>query len=610
MNPSQPDTAVESPLRGSSLLGLLACLVFCALGVAARGVRWDETFEHAQVLAGQVVYPAAHPLPLYLAKAFSLQTLLSTVLVDARLGALAVCGLRNFLFLCASVLPVYFLTLALTRRTVFALAAAVLSMQGVMLAFDGSYPLMVWPELYSNGHIGTGLAVLTLAAVAAPWPRTALLLLGLMPGVHIGQAPLLFLLVPVLLVWLRFRPEASALRGAWRWGLAGFGVSIAGYTLYRTRYAIDAPIPPGLGDPAPILRAFTEQLDLHRWPPGVNLWWMMLATLLLGCVSLRRADWTLRWPWAVLAVYSGGVVLLIAVIACLQRYYGASLPVWVLQWMPYRLGNHLPPILLAGTMTLLARSQRGWLVAALAILAGVVTPYLGNWLPAAVYTRYLAQGEGIVFLLTGAAFGVVYPGFRAQVVLLDVALCLTYYVHQFGAACALLGWLATSYLPGWRRLPEGALAILLVLAAGQMLLNQFRAHNTLPRTPLEQAIAAHTASSPKAQRAILAPPETYALQMRTGAPVLFEAATLSFLSYVPALGPRTNALCADLYGFRLDAPPLDLGRWRTVWPERSEADWKTLAEVYEFHGVLAPPDVRLPLPEVARTDAGIFYRIP
>jgi hypothetical protein len=605
MKTERPDGRGESPL-----LGLGACLVFCALGVAARGVRWDETYEHAQVLAGLVVYPAAHPLPLYLAKAFSLQTLWSTLLADMGLGAAVVCGLRNFLFLCASVMPVYFLTLALTRRVMFALAAAVLTMQGVLLAFDGSYPLMVWPELYSNGHIGTGMAVLTLAAIAAPWPRAALLLLGLMPGVHVGQAPLLFVLVPVLLVWLRFRPEAGALRGAWRWGVAGFGVSVLGYMLYRVRYATDAPIPPGLGDAAVILRAFTEQLDLHRWPPGVNLWWMMLAVLVLTYVSLLRADWTMRWPWAVLACYTGGVILLIAVVVGLQRLFGASLPVWVLQWMPYRLGNHLPPILLAGTLTLLAQSRHGSYIAAMAILAGIVTPYLGGWLPNDLYTGYLAQGEGIVFLLTGAAFGVLYPGFRALAVLLDVALLLTFYVHQFGATCMALGWLAASYWPGQRRLPEVAFVVLLVLAAAQMLLNQFRVHDTLPRTALEQAISDHTASRPLSQRAILAPPETYALQMRTGAPVLIEAATLSFLSYVPTLGPRTNALCADLYGFRLDAPGFDLGRWRTVWPERSAEDWKALASVYDFHGVLAPVDVPLALPEVARTEAGVFYRIP
>lgn len=605
MKTERPDSRVESPL-----LGLGACLVFCALGVAARGVRWDETYEHAQVLAGLVIYPAGHPLPMYLAKAFSLQTLLSTLLADAGLGAMVVCGLRNILFLCASVLPVYCLTLALTRRVVYALAAAVLTMQGVLLDFDGSYPLMVWPELYSNGHIGTGMAVLTLAAIAAPWPRAALLLLGLMPGVHIGQAPLLFLLVPVLLVWLRFRPEAGALRGAWRWGVAGFGISVLGYALYRVRYATDAAIPAGLGDPAVILRAFTEHLDLHRWPPGVNLWWMMLAALVLTIVSLRRADWTMRWPWAVLAGYTAGVVLLIAIVVGLQRWYGASLPVWVLQWMPYRLGNHLPPILLAGAMTLLAQSHRGPYIAAMAILAGIVTPYLGGWLPDEIYTRYLAQGEGILFLLTGAAFGVLYPGIRAHTFLLVVGLLLTFYLHQFGATCATLGWLAASYWPGQRRLPEGFFVVLLALAAMQMLLNQRRAHDTLPRTPMEQAIAAHAATQPLAQRAILAPPETYALQMRTNAPVLIEAATLSFLSYVPALGPRTNALCADLYGFRLDAPGFDLGRWRVVWPERSAEDWRTLAAIYEFHGVLAPVDVPLALPEVAHTEAGVFYRIP
>ena len=118
--------------------GAAACMLFAIIAVALRGVRWDETWEHAQILSGQVTYPEGHPLALYVHNAFSFPTHLSAWLLSLGAGPALLCGFRNVLFLLASMLPVYALTATLTRSIWAALLASLLMMQGILREFDGS----------------------------------------------------------------------------------------------------------------------------------------------------------------------------------------------------------------------------------------------------------------------------------------------------------------------------------------------------------------------------------------------------------------------------------------------------------------------------------------
>jgi len=89
--------------------GVLFWLLFCVVAVLIRGVRWDETFEHAQVITGQAPYPEGHPLRVYVRGAFSLQTYASAAALALGAGPALVCGARNVLFLLGTVLPVFLL---------------------------------------------------------------------------------------------------------------------------------------------------------------------------------------------------------------------------------------------------------------------------------------------------------------------------------------------------------------------------------------------------------------------------------------------------------------------------------------------------------------------
>jgi len=95
-------TGISSSVERRALWGGVALwLLFCVAAVCVRGVRWEETYERAQVLLGVVSYPAGHPLFRYAHNAFTAQYYLSALLLRLVPGPAFVCGFRDVLFLAA-----------------------------------------------------------------------------------------------------------------------------------------------------------------------------------------------------------------------------------------------------------------------------------------------------------------------------------------------------------------------------------------------------------------------------------------------------------------------------------------------------------------------------
>lgn len=569
-----------SAARRDAVAGLALCVAYCAAAVAVRGAQWDETLEHAQVISGVVAYPAGHPLPHYLARAFSLQTLASSAMLFAGLGDGAVCAARNFLFLLATVLPVYAAALALTRRPALGVAAALFVAQGVFLEFDGNYPIMVWPGLYSNGHIGTGWAVLCVAALAAPWPRAGMLLLGLLPGVHAGQAPLVFALAAVLCA----APDGAALRGAWRWLAAGLAVSLLGAWIHR---GIAPPSALPAEDAIAWWRVYTFGHDPHRQIPRAAAWFTVAATAGACALAWRAAP--SRGARA-FAIYAAGVLAVISGSAALHLALGGATPPWVLQWMPYRLVNHAPPLLLAAVLLGLARGGgAGTVLLAAALVWGALTPYLGDLFPARVHARYIAPGDAAAFLLLGAGWArltvAAAAGPPARAVALAAPFVAALGFHRFGAACLVAG-----YGAAW--------------AAGAFEARPARAH--LPRDGFAAAVAAWAAANPRADRVVLTPPGWHGAQSRLGMAVLADATALSLISYVPEVGGAVAAIHLEAYGFDLRG---DAGDWRAHWRGMDAAAWRAVAARHGFGLVAAPADLALPLRVEIATEEGTLYAV-
>lgn len=624
--------------------GAGACVLVAIVAVALRGVRWDETWEHAQILTGQVIYPEGHPLVLYVHNAFSLQTYLSAAMLYGGAGPALVCGLRNVLFLLASILPVYVLTATLARSVMAGLLAALLMMQGVMLEFDGSYPIMVWPEIYSNGHIGGGVVLLALAALVAGRFRRAFFLLGLIPCIHVGQWP------PLAATAALFGLHALVLRGkdggprAARWAgvfLLGLGFTLL-FWLIQSRFTLplpdSGPFATG-GDTAAVWRGYTALHDPHRrFPPG-NGHVVLAGTILLAwLLVIRGRENHLRRGGLALALYATIVGALVWGTMAIHAVLGVEIPFLLIAWMPYRLINHIPAILLALSFAwILARwPLRGGHLLVGAALVGMAQPLWPRVVGEAIHARYLAGGECVPFALYGAALFAAVVGhpvrWRAILLVAAPVLALALY-HRFGAACVVAGIglaclmeRAGALIPPasikfhwgrgaiWKQKPRGQTpgsrgrVAIAALGTALLLCHQAAHRSHLPVPPLHAEIARGLVAD--INPVILGPPDGLLIQATTNYAVLADVATPSLISYVPAIGPSIDTMYREIYGFGFQPEPVGAaGAWQERWRGRDRAAWLALAERYEFNYVLAPRDLPLQLDEILADERYALYAV-
>ncbi len=614
------------------LFGVLAWLAFSGAAVLLRGVRWDEAYEHAQILIQLVCYPPYHPLNSYVRGVFSAQTQSAAALLSLGFGAKGLCALRNFFFLAGTLLPIFLLTTALTRRTLWGHAAAAWVLQGVWLEFDGSYPTAVWPNLYSNGPIGGGWALFTLAAALSQHYRLAAFMLGALPCIHIGQFPLLAVWAALCVAYRWKRGTLSALRPAVPYLLAGLACCGV-VALIQARLAIPSPTPPveTTDTASAVWEGYTALHDPHRQFPPENGQIVLVGALVLAIVA------TLKSRGNAERLRCQGVLAYIALIALAvwgtmlaQMLLGNPLPFLLTAWMPFRMINHVPPLLCATLVALLYRNRGAWLLTAM-LLFGVFKPLLAPLVGPTLYVRYLAQGECTVFFLFGAALALsVWP--RRDVPRKEAALPMVAYIllpsvlaciHFFGALCILagteIGILLRDLLPQpsrrpWNPLRSATLAVIaILLAIGAATYHQWRFREELPRSDFDRQVAYFLREHNPSGAPVVTEPFSYYLQARLDQPIFVEATTPSLISYLPRLGPLINRLYTDLYGidFRRPAPDAAPPKpWETLWSERSTESWKNLAHTYGFRYVLTPGPLPLALTRVMDDGTSTLYVVP
>lgn len=631
-NPQKPHP--KHPLA----MGVALWIVFCIVAVAVRGVRWDETFEHAQALARHVAYPQGHPLLRFVRNVFSLQTYVSGALLWLTHSPTAVCGFRNVLFLAASTVPVFLLTALVARRAVWGHAAALLALQHVLIEFDGSYPLIEWPDVFSNGPIGGGYALLTLYCFAAGRRRTAFFLLGLMPCIHVGQWPPVLLLGVCFGCWEYFRGDRAGLRHGLSFGIAGLALCAVFWLSIRA-----VTVPPPTSGPylaaAPshsIWAGYTAFYDPHRQPPpGTGVAGLLGAVLLSGAAAwcaFRRTErgGPLFWYF----VYILGIGAAVGGVMALHRLAGTEAPFWLVGWMPYRLINHVPVVLLAVIVGVLTqpsgdsgRPSPYSLLLVGAMTYGVLQPGIERLVGAHVYERYFVVGTCVLFGLYGAASAVTLLRlsqkdrrvFAAAAALAIAALAGLAGYHQFGTFCVLLGaGLATGLRWVDRRIPrpvytrgEGlGVAALCGLTVLFLLAGEAKGRAHLPRNGFEKRVEAYLVSQGKPGAMLAGAPDTFLLQAKTGHPVLADAVTPSLMSYMPSLAPSIQSIFDDLYGIRFDKPPQGQNRrWQSVWTRRSRVEWVRLSGKYGFEYVVALDALTLDLDAVVRDGPFVLYHV-
>lgn len=610
--------------------GGLLWVCFAPCVVLLRGVRLDEAFERAQVLAGSVPYPADHPLYQWSAGAFTIFHSVAAYFVRAGMHGDAGWGIgfyQESLHLMAAMLPVYVLVAAATRKALPAHLAVVLILLGAHLEFDSYYPLSVWPDRFTIAHIGLGYALLVLAAWLFEWRTLAAFMTGCMPMIHLGLAPPFLLLGGAIGAYTLWHGER---RRVLRWAGA-FAVGL----LLCMAFAWLRSAPPPLPSPgSPYYSAsnawdaytrYTQGTDVHRAfarfgePAQTRL--LLLMTLFLSgmasCVSWPRPRviQALRW----LTLFSGIVMALYYGALLVQPHLSGRALFLAVGWMPHRLPNLLAPVLIALVCALAVSPSTQWPVLCI-LLWAAFRPLLGHLLPGPVFERYIAPPELLLFLLAGIALYRVIqamPRTRWTGAAVCVFLVLVALHHQMAVAMMLTGGVLAYGCQGRSFLRRGSwyqehwssvlhLALLVLLLIPTLLAQRNEGRNP-DRPEAELALASYTHREGVAPAMILAPCWFIDLQMYTGQPVFATYETQAIASYMPHLAASIEQMYTDVYGYRFGT------RWDynlNAWATRSAAEWRALGKKYDLALVLAPMELQLPLAEVAVKIQGYrLYRL-
>ncbi|GMV91771.1 MAG: hypothetical protein AMXMBFR82_15490 [Candidatus Hydrogenedentota bacterium] len=625
--------------RGERRARLYGCLFWAAVSlviVLVRGVRWDETYEHALAITRLSPYPEGHPFFIYCRNVFSLQSYLSAGLLWLTRSALVVCFIRDLALMLFVTLPLFLLTFTLTRRALWGHVAVVLALCGVYSFFGSHYGIGTWTGFFSVGGIGAGYALLTFTAFAAGWTRTAWFLSTFLFAVHAGQMPPLLLFAGAQLVI----GDAERLKAQWRaaflWGGLGFAGSVL---FYVTQRFFIVPLPDGgpyhaEGNIHDIWINYSMREDVHRFisfahpfSHSVLLIGLSLAVS-LSVLLVAKPKHGRHSPVAAIALYALCVGVLAIGIRVIHNVMGENVPFLLVVWMPYRIPNHLAPILLALCLSLLANGTRNAgirdrapLWAALLCLFALPIALSGRFLPETLYLRYLEEGEYLFFILIGGALGAIAErayGYSSKIslawcVVLAATLVALVTFNQFIVACTVAGfavhWILRAlpkFIDRANMIRNGAFAcagLVLVL----LLVREWGTREHLPRTRFQEGVVQHLAGAGEPDAMIVPPYWDVEWNARTGAPVFLDYQTPRLITYMPSLGTSLRKMVRDTYGFNIDgSPEQGLRHWSTL----SREEWKTMANAYGIRYFVQASNEPCNFAPVYSEDGLSLYEVP
>ncbi|MCF6285097.1 MAG: hypothetical protein L3K26_07895 [Candidatus Hydrogenedentes bacterium] len=614
--------------------GTFAWVAFSIIAVAIRGVRWEETYEHALIITRLAPYPEGHPCFQYCRNVFSGQSYLSALLLHFIDSPLLINGLRNVLQLVFCTVPVFLLGARFSGKARYGHIAVVLVLLGIHRGLQSYYPIESWPHMYAIGQIGTGYALFVLALLLYGCWRTVWLLLGLMVAIHVGQLPIIGAVAGVQ--WLRYLYQGNRQRVVQALGYFSLGL-VPCILLFAVMTRLHVPLPTegayaATGDVHAIWAAYTERYDLHRGFARLNPFWkswigVVLVLFLAGlraCGERRRAIGEKDHGWVglygiILSVVVGGIWLT-------HQAMGGDIPFLLLGWMPYRLTNHLAILLVPLAIGVLAHTPPGrdrpryaprvFLFGVLLWLA--MAPLWSIMLPEVLYTRYAGNLDTGLWLLSGGALITAIHHYRkdggpllAPLLLTGTGIAVLVYISPYAAVIGLVAMTACGLLLWAEALCERMgpiekyLAIVSAILLIGSLIQQATARQHLPVHPLQQEVMDYLTDRGESDAMLVLPYWDVAWLAKTRHPVFADYQTAHHMTYMRSLAPSLKKMHADIYGFSVDG---DAGTPLAPWPKRSAAEWRTLAEAYEFDYVLAPSEMALALTPVLKSHPYTLYR--
>ncbi|MBI5092384.1 MAG: hypothetical protein HZB26_08065 [Candidatus Hydrogenedentes bacterium] len=612
------------------VLGALWWVMFSALAVVLRGVRWDDSYEYAQVLLNLIHYPDGHPMLLNSRNSFCLQTYITAAIMWILPGPSAACGFRNVLYILSGTLPAYLLGSLVSRRAIAGHAAALLAF---MLApgFTDAYPTESWPILSGYGVIGLGFALCTLCFVAIDRPGAAFFMVGLMPAIHLGQFPPILVIACLYAADACWRGRRDVVRSALAGGCAGLAVT-GGSLLILLFVSVAPPVSGPYSSSIPwiaVWQGYLAHFNYHRiLHVGIDqlvLFWAVLLGSVLIIVERRRS---ICGPGSWLGIYGWAIALIVWGAMAIHCYLGNQMPPSLLAWMPYRLPNHLAPLLVALMASLLTTVRSA--------------PGLGLLLVPAIVCAGLGIDKKTIFLvLCGATVHAVFVMTREDrwVARLWLLACVTgcyglsRTLGDYYALVALGGWLAAvaaawaDRMAGYRRWTEAyslwLTGIAVLVTATGLLYGQWQHRADAPQelltiNPFEEEVTSYLYDRNEQDAMIAVPPLQVRSQERLNHPVTGDASTIPWVPYHKSVAPIIAKFFKDLYGIDLTRPPgkistLDFSlilKYGDVWRRRSVQEWQTIGGEYGFRYVIMLSDVPLQLPVAVDGSPFRMYAIP
>jgi hypothetical protein len=649
--------AVAGGTRGRALVGLLwtgegapvgrllaagavVWLAYAVLWLVLEGPVLDESAAAAPIVAGDTGYPDGHPNAVLYRRPIHFLYQLGALQWQLYPDPWWISATRNLVFLFLSAFVPYAVVVACTRRPAWGHVAVALTLSEAVCSVVGVYLMWVFPGVYSSGHFGIHLALLTVVLLGVGIDRSAGVLTGLMPTLHGAMAVVVWPAVALLLGIRLVRGER--IRRVLAGGLVGVGMSAAVAAVVWARTADDVAAPPyEVGRDPDVLRTFIRTTDPHRQPlplrspiglVGPIAFAMVAAPALAGRRDrARRATregvvllGALAWSYALGSRALHGLV--------------GELPLPLLMLMPARYANLgmlvVVPLavvalatcsaprtaavlaggLLAAEATLLVVAPHVAFIELLYAVLGVVAgAMLGS--PTSPVSRVLAAGATAGLLLATA---VVRAADGSPIVWAFVAGLVPAFVAAF-------------FLPPARRvapvLGAAVAAASLIIAAVAVRDPHFASvwdFGSGRETAEEAALATWLDANVPPRAMLLVPPfpPTW-LEAKTGHPVLLDTMTLVTMSYVPELVGPIARLVRDV--FEIDyADPAAIAAlsgpdgmlrpsspaWLRAWPERPCATWRELGTRYGFDLVLAPRGTPLRLESPWSGPTWTLYRIP
>lgn len=357
-----------APLENSGVLLVLLISGLCGafLGTPAS---LQNAVESAQVLAGKVIYPANNPFYLYHIKAWTLMNQVPALMLhwgmSERAASMllgAVIGMVGFqaIALCAYVL---------CRNPWLALAVPlVVEMSGLYDEIHNRYAIRFFSHKpwQCYGVMGTSWVALCWSLYAAGKRRSAAVLAGLAPAIHVTLGLWCLAVAFCTMVLFRRRIDVNW-KSTFLWLGVGFTITLISFGIgqYQARHV--PTVDPEIRDA--YVRAFTDGWDTHRRPAKL----LAPAGYYGLCALLLSAVW-LRWfrrelsPGSTFMMGSMLVSSIVGLALMISTHFQDYLPTPIVMAMPVRYINITCFLLPAVVLGLLARRASDTVT--LAVLVG------------------------------------------------------------------------------------------------------------------------------------------------------------------------------------------------------------------------------------------------